>query len=118
MGYDTVISEMGLNLSGGQRQQIALTRALINNPKVIILDEATNCLDAINENNVSNYLKSLGCTRIIIAHRLSTIIDSDVIYVLDKGEIIEAGSHEELLKNGGKYYQLYKNQICDMQVNS
>lgn len=108
MGYHTLVSDMGLNLSGGQRQRIALARAILNNPKIIILDEATSSLDSVNEMKVSNYFKDIGCTRIVIAHRLSTIIDSDVIYVMDKGEIIEQGTHKELMMLNGAYAQLYK----------
>ncbi|MBU3107030.1 peptidase domain-containing ABC transporter [Clostridium gasigenes] len=107
MGYKTVISEMGLNLSGGQRQRIALAKALLSSPKIIILDEATSSLDVINESKISNYLKQEGCTRIVIAHRLSTIIDSDMIFVMNDGEIIENGIHEELINMHGFYYNLY-----------
>lgn len=107
MGYKTVVSEMGLNLSGGQRQRIALAKALLSNPKIIILDEATSSLDVINESKISNYLKNEGCTRIVIAHRLSTIIDSDLIFVMDAGEIVESGTHEELIEKRGIYSNLY-----------
>lgn len=110
MGYYTVISEMGMNLSGGQRQRIALARALLNDPKIIILDEATSSLDVINEAKISEYLSELGCTRIIIAHRLSTIIDSDVIYVMDQGQIVEKGTHAELINIHGLYHKLYSSQ--------
>jgi len=113
MGYETVVSEMGMNLSGGQRQRIALARAIVHDPKVIILDEATSSLDAINESKVSSYFKQAGCTRIVIAHRLSTIIDSDVIYVLDKGEIVEQGTHQELMELQGTYFRLYRTQSED-----
>lgn len=108
MGYNTIISEMGMNLSGGQRQRIVLSRAILSEPKVLLFDEATSSLDYINEKQVSDYFTSMGCTRIIIAHRLSTIIDSDNIIVLDEGEIVEQGSHEELMKNNGVYSMLYK----------
>lgn len=108
MGYHTLVSDMGLNLSGGQRQRIALARAVLNNPKVIILDEATSSLDSVNEVRISNYFRDIGCTRIIIAHRLSTIIDSDIIYVMDKGKLVEAGTHKELMILNGLYANLYK----------
>lgn len=108
MGYNTFVSDMGMNLSGGQRQRIALARAIISHPKLIILDEATSSLDTVNEVKVSNYFKSIGCTRIVIAHRLSTIIDSDVIYVMDKGQLVESGSHKELMLLNGLYASLYK----------
>lgn len=111
MGYNTYISEMGANLSGGQRQRIALARALLKKPKMIILDEATSSLDAINEKKVEEYLRNIKCTRIVIAHRLSTIIDADIIYVMDNGSIIEAGAHFELIKKKGLYYELYNSQI-------
>lgn len=108
MGYYTLVSDMGLNLSGGQRQRIALARAIISNPKIIILDEATSSLDSLNEMKVSNYFRDIGCTRIVIAHRLSTIIDSDVIYVMDKGQIAEYGTHKELMIKNGIYANLYR----------
>jgi len=107
MGYHTIISEMGMNLSGGQRQRIVLARALLNEPKVLILDEATSSLDYINEKRVSDYFKNIGCTRIVIAHRLSTILDSDLIIVLENGEIVESGSHAELINRRSEYYKLY-----------
>lgn len=107
MKYNTIISEMGMNLSGGQRQRIAIARALINKPKILILDEATSSLDSVNESNISKYLDEIGCTRIVIAHRLSTIVNSDKIFVLDDGQIVETGTHEELLRLGGVYTTLY-----------
>lgn len=107
MAYNTLVSDIGLNLSGGQRQRIALARAILNNPKVIILDEATSSLDSINERKVSDYFNDIGCTRIVIAHRLSTIIDSDIIYVMDKGQIVESGTHKELMLLNGMYANLY-----------
>ncbi|HEY9063008.1 MAG TPA: peptidase domain-containing ABC transporter [Pseudobacteroides sp.] len=108
MGYNTLVSEMGMNLSGGQRQRIALARAILNEPKILVLDEATSSLDYLNEKLVSDYFKSIGCTRIIIAHRLSTIVDSDIIFVLKDGKVVEQGTHYELLRKGGEYSVLYQ----------
>jgi len=107
MQYQTGISEMGLNISGGQRQRIALARAILGEPKILLLDEATSSLDNINEKNVSDEIKRMGTTQIVIAHRLSTIIDADLIVVLDRGEIVEVGKHDELIERNGKYRELY-----------
>lgn len=106
-----MVSEMGLNLSGGQRQRILLARALIQSPRIIILDEATSSLDYVKEKAISEYLSQRGVTRIIIAHRLSTIIDADCIYVFSNGEITESGTHEELLQLSGEYAALYSSGI-------
>lgn len=111
MKYNTPISEMGMNLSGGQRQRIVLARALLNDPKILILDEATSSLDLVNETLISKYLSEMGCTRVVIAHRLSTIMDSDFIIVLDKGEVVEIGKHEELIALEGVYSNLYRSQM-------
>lgn len=108
MGYHTIISEMGINLSGGQRQRILLARALLIEPRILVLDEATSSLDNINEKRIMDYLKGKGCTRIVIAHRLSTIIDSDVIYMLKDGSVIAFGKHNELMENCEEYRALYK----------
>jgi ABC-type bacteriocin/lantibiotic exporter with double-glycine peptidase domain len=107
MSYNTILTELGQNLSGGQRQRIILARALIANPKILIFDEATSCLDNINESTISELLSKIGCTRIIIAHRLSTIIDSDHIIVMENGKIVAQGTHEFLLKNSEEYKKLY-----------
>ena len=109
MKFNTFVSESGGNLSGGQRQRIALARAIVNEPKILLLDEATSSLDNINEKNVSNYFKEIGCTTIVIAHRLSTVRDADCIIVMDNGEIVEKGTHEELIEKRGHYYRLYNN---------
>ncbi|KNY28943.1 peptidase domain-containing ABC transporter [Pseudobacteroides cellulosolvens] len=116
MKYQTLVSDMGMNLSGGQRQRIILARALLNKPELMILDEATSALDYINEKKVSRYFEQVGCTRIIIAHRLSTIIDSDCIVVMDKGKIVQTGTHEELLKQGGLYASLYMSREQSIAV--
>ena len=117
MGYKTPISECGQNLSGGQRQRLILARAIINNPKILLFDEATNSLDNSNERLISNLLNDLGCTRIIIAHRLSTIADSDVIIVLDKGKILAQGTHKYLLANNPLYRELYWNENNDCKYS-
>ena len=109
MGYNTLVSEMGMNLSGGQRQRIILARALIKKPKIILLDEATSYLDNVNEKEIMQKFKEQNITIVVIAHRLSTIIDSDKIFVMEKGKIIEQGNHQELLQGErGLYRKLYQ----------
>ncbi|MCR4568566.1 MAG: ABC transporter ATP-binding protein/permease [Pseudobutyrivibrio sp.] len=112
-GYDTVIKGDGGNLSQGQRQLLAIARAAIADPPVLILDEATSSIDTRTEKIVQDGMDKLmsGRTTFVIAHRLSTIRNSDCIMVLDQGRIIERGSHEELIQEGGKYYQLYTGKI-------
>ena len=107
MKFNTIISDLGSNISGGQRQRIALARALINNPSLVILDDATSALDTINEERITKYIKSKGCTQIIVAHRLSTIKDADIIFVMKSGKIVESGNHKYLMALGGEYYSLY-----------
>ena len=106
LGYHTIISEFGTNFSGGQKQRIALARALINQPSILLLDEATSSLDAIVEKEIDQILSELRCTRIVITHRLNTVKNADKIIVLDRGEIVEIGTHSELLSKKGHYYQL------------
>ncbi len=111
--YDTRIEERGANLSGGQRQRIAIARALALNPKILILDEATSALDAESEGIVQRNLKRMGAGRtvIIIAHRLSAVRQADRIITVERGAITEMGKHEELLARGGRYAQLYRQQM-------
>jgi subfamily B ATP-binding cassette protein MsbA len=111
-GYDTIVGERGVRLSGGQRQRVAIARAILADPRVLILDEATSSLDSESEALIQDGLKSLrqGRTTFVIAHRLSTIRSSDQILVLEHGEIVERGTHEELLALGGRYRQLYDKQ--------
>ncbi len=114
-GLDTVIGEGGLKLSGGERQRLSIARALLRNPRLIIFDEATSALDSITEEEITKTIRKITSLRqhitIMIAHRLSTIMHADRIYVLEKGKIIETGSHSQLLGIKGLYYAMWRQQI-------
>ncbi|WP_020590994.1 ABC transporter ATP-binding protein [Kiloniella laminariae] len=114
-GYDTLVGPRGSRLSGGQRQRVAIARAMIKNAPILLLDEATSALDTESERHVQDALKILmeGRTTLVIAHRLSTVIDADIIYVMDRGKIIEQGSHSELLEKDGAYARLYSLQFAE-----
>ena len=111
-GYDAVVGESGTRLSGGQRQRIAIARAMLKDAPILLLDEATSALDLESERQVREALAALmeGRTTLIVAHRLSTVIDADVIHVIDKGRIVESGSHAELMARSGVYARLYRSQ--------
>lgn len=113
-GYDTVLTGSGANLSQGQRQLLAIARAFVADPQILILDEATSNVDTRTEKAIQDAMQRImrGRTSIVIAHRLSTIQDSDLIVVMDHGEIVESGSHESLLAQKGKYYDLYMTQFA------
>jgi len=113
LAYNTKIGQEGTGLSQGQKQRILIARAVYKNPEFLFFDEATNALDANNERVIMEKLNAFfeGKTAVIVAHRLSTVTHADQIIVLDKGEVIEKGTHEELTKLKGTYYNLVKNQL-------
>jgi ATP-binding cassette subfamily B protein len=112
-GYDTVVGERGYRLSGGEKQRIAIARVILKNPRILVLDEATSHLDSQSEALIQAALEHIlkGRTSLVIAHRLSTILAADVILVLDRGHIVEQGTHESLLAKGGLYAGLYETQF-------
>jgi ABC-type bacteriocin/lantibiotic exporter with double-glycine peptidase domain len=107
MGLKTLVSEMGANFSGGQRQRLAIVRALLQRPRILVMDEATASLDTLNERRVTQIIRDIGATQVIIAHRLATIRSADRIYVFDGGRVVEQGTHEELLAARAVYAGLY-----------
>lgn len=116
-GYDTVVGERGVGLSGGQRQRISLARALIKNPAILILDDTTSAVDMETEFKIQKEIKAdnIKRTSIIVAHRISSVKGADLILVLENGEIIERGNHDQLMNNKGYYYNVYENQFGDFR---
>ncbi|HSG46101.1 MAG TPA: ATP-binding cassette domain-containing protein, partial [Anaerolineales bacterium] len=112
-GYDTIVGERGYRLSGGEKQRIALARVILKDPRILVLDEATSSLDSESESLIQEALKRVMANRtsIVIAHRLSTILAADLILVMDRGKIVEQGTHNELLALNGLYAQLYETQF-------
>ena len=117
-GYDTYVGERGTKVSGGQRQRLAIARAMLKNAPILLLDEATSALDTESERHVQAALKKLmkGRTTLVIAHRLSTVMDADLIHVIDDGKLSESGTHAELLAKNGIYARLYQLQFSDQQM--
>lgn len=117
-GYDTILSESGDNLSQGERQLLSIARAILADPKILILDEATSSVDTRTEKHIQDAMVSLmkDRTSLIIAHRLSTILDADLIVVLEKGQVAEMGNHKELIEKRGRYFELYMTQFAGNQI--
>jgi ATP-binding cassette subfamily B protein len=114
-GLLTVIGEGGLKLSGGEKQRLSIARALLRNPKVLLFDEATSALDSITEEEITETIREISSRKeqitLLIAHRLSTIMHADRIYVLEKGSVVETGTHATLLEEKGLYYAMWRQQI-------
>jgi ATP-binding cassette subfamily B protein len=114
-GYETVVGERGLKLSGGEKQRVAIARVFLKEPSILVLDEATSALDSATEQQIQAQMRAVseGRTTLIIAHRLSTIVDADEIVVLDQGRVVERGHHNELLGRNGLYADMWRKQLAE-----
>ena len=119
-GLDTMIGEGGLKLSGGEKQRLSIARSLLRHPHLLIFDEATSSLDSITEEEITNTIRAISTEKeqitVMIAHRLSTIMHADRIYVLEKGQLVETGSHYALLTEKGLYYAMWRQQLGERQA--
>jgi ATP-binding cassette subfamily B protein len=119
-GLDTVIGEGGMKISGGEKQRLSIARALLRSPRLLVFDEATSALDSITEEAITNTVKQISNNKeqinILIAHRLSTIMHADRIYVLERGQIVETGGHQQLVEDKGLYYAMWRQQIGERQL--
>jgi ATP-binding cassette, subfamily B, bacterial len=119
-GLDTTIGEGGLKLSGGEKQRISIARALLRKPKLLLFDEATSALDSLTEEEITDTIREISQegkqVTILIAHRLSTIMHADRIYVLEKGDVVETGTHNALLEEKGLYYAMWRQQIGERKT--
>ena len=119
-GLDTVIGERGLTLSGGQKQRAAIARAILRNPRILILDDALSSVDTLTEEKILNGLADVmrNRTTILISHRVSTVQNADRIVVLSHGRVVETGTHRELLERGGYYAELYQKQLLEEELEA
>jgi ATP-binding cassette subfamily B protein len=117
-GYETIIGERGITLSGGQKQRTAIARAIIREPAMLILDDSLSSVDTVTEEKILHHLREVmvGRTALFVSHRVSTVKDADVIFVLDKGKVVEQGNHAQLIEQGGYYAELYQRQALEEEL--
>jgi ATP-binding cassette subfamily B protein len=119
-GFETLVGERGITLSGGQKQRTAIARAVLREPRILILDDALSSVDTYTEEKILKQLRGImrERTSLIVSHRVSTVRDADLICVLDEGRIVEQGTHNELLERGGEYKDLYDRQLLEEELES